>query len=207
MGARSTKRPVSQWGHSTLVALSDALGVHRNWPGELLNRGAPGGPPFCELTWRVWMAAHGHEAKKAPEAELLKELANAGIPAYRKLLLGDQAEQQEQPNGKKPEGQTAITWDERKEKAEALRAEHAEQQSAIELGIRQKRIITIDDLHRLVAAIGRLWQPLMHQVPDACLDAANRTAVEKAITDGQVKLTAGMEQQLLMFLEELARGS
>jgi hypothetical protein len=185
--------------------MAEALGVHRNWVSELASRGAPGGPPYCELAWRTWMAANNHDAKKQPEAPLLELLAKSGIPQYRKLLAGDQ-EGKERPSPREVSNQVAITFDERKDKAEADNAESKAALSAIELGQKQKRIIQVDDLHRLVVAIGKLWQPLMHAVPDACLDSINRSAVEQAIATGQEKLVTGIESHLVAFLEEIARG-
>jgi hypothetical protein len=142
---------------------------------------------------------------KQPEAGLLEILVKTGMPQYRKPVQNDQ-DGAEQPSAKQVSNQTAITFDERKDKADAESAEHKSALSAIELGIKQKRIISIEDLHRLVDAIGKLWQPLMHGVPDACTDSLNRSAVEQAIAEGQEKLNANLAQQLVSFLEEISRG-
>lgn len=208
MGNRSTKTPVSQWSRSTLTALAEALGVHRNWVGELVDRGAPGGPPYCELSWRTWMVANGHDAKRPPEKDLLELLAKTGIPVYRKMLLGDQAdEKQSSSSSGSTGGGRGLIDDERQAKADADRAENEAQLSAIKVGKEAKTIIHVDNLHRLVDAIGLLYVPLMHGVPDACLDAANRAAVDQAIAANQEKLVPQLELALKSFLEELARGS
>lgn len=66
--------------------LADALGVGRNVPALWAKQGAPGGPPFDELAWRVWAAARGHVCKRDPEPELLAELAAAGVAPYRRQV-------------------------------------------------------------------------------------------------------------------------
>lgn len=204
MGNRSTKAPVSQWGKSTLAALAEALGVHRNWVSELVGRGAPGGPPYCELAWRTWMAANGHDAKKAPAPDLLDLLAKSGIPQYRKLLLGDQAERSTTTTttGSSSHG---LLDEERQARAEADRAETEAQLSAIRVGKEARTVIHVDNLHRLVDAIGLLFIPLMRGVPESCLDAANRAAVEQAIAANQEQLVPNLHQALKKFLEDLAR--
>jgi hypothetical protein len=205
MGNRSTKTPVSQWGRSTLAALAEALGVHRNWVSELVDRGAPGGPPYCELAWRTWMAANGHDAKRAPDKDLLDLLAKSGIPQYRKLLLGDQADEQKSSSSSSGSGSTGLLDEERQAKAEADRAETEAQLSAIKVGKEARTIIHVDNLHRLVDAIGLLFIPLMRGVPEACTDAINRAAVEEAIAANQEQLVPKLEITLKTFLEELAR--
>jgi hypothetical protein len=75
-----------RWSWPTGKQLAAALGVSRNSITAWAEAGAPAGPPFDEFAWRTWAAGHAKECRRAPEPELLAELAAAGVGPYRRAV-------------------------------------------------------------------------------------------------------------------------
>jgi hypothetical protein len=83
--AAKAERQARQALLATKSAVAEALGVHRNtvtaWAGE----GCPmpeRGQPVEEFQVRVWVAAHGYQARKDPPAAVTEQLAAAGVRGY-----------------------------------------------------------------------------------------------------------------------------
>jgi hypothetical protein len=133
--------------------MADALGIHRNSATNWAKEGAPAGPPYCELQWRIWAAANGKKPTKHPEQTLLDMLARAGLPEYRRLA----EQQQTRPaagdapaaSAPSPGVQLDIDWDTAKKKADA-------ELKQLELAKLKRQLVPVDDVHRLVEALGGL---------------------------------------------------
>lgn len=202
------RRPAAQYPRDTITALATALGVHRNSCGAWAAEGAPAGPPYCELAWRTWASAHGHDldlTKAPPEQALLELLANAGVPLYRRFL-----EQQRGPaappaggGGDKPTA--PLDWTQENKRLDY-------EQKKLDLDKQRRRLIHIDDLHRLVEAIAKAGASVLDDAPrlagELPLGPDDRQrcqgVIETELAKRRAALVENLRARLVEFLEKVS---
>jgi hypothetical protein len=190
------RSPAAQFPRQTFAELSAALGIHRNSCTAWASEGAPAGPPYCELAWRTWAAAHGKTVSVAPEQALLELLAGAGIPEYRRQLE-QQRGQSSTPSVAPPDDARA-----RKERAEAELRE-------LELAKAKRLVVPVDELHRLVEAIAACAATVFDDAPglvdELTLGTDDRDRVRarlvELLRDRRARLCAEIETRLRQALE------
>lgn len=207
----STQRvPAASFPRATIVDLAEALGVHRNTVTAWLREGAPAGPPFCELAWRTWAAAAGKPCATAPEQALLEMLAAAGIATYRRQLqlqrqvvgggggmvtgggTGGNGQADIPPAGVGGGGGGATDWDQENKRLQA-------QQRQLELDKARRRLISIEELHDLVEAIGEAGKTVFNDAPRLAHDLPLGP-------DDRQRVQASLEAQLAVRREQLVAG-
>lgn len=200
----STDRvPAARFPRQTFAELAAALGVHRNSCTAWAAAGAPAGPPYCELAWRTWAAAQGKTCPTQPEQALLDLLAAAGIPEYRRQLDAQRAPAAAAGSAAGTiTTVTTIDWDEENKKAQA-------QLRQMELDKARRRLIPIEDLHRLVEGIASAGASVLNDAPRLAellpLGPDDRgrcqTVIEAELARRRAQLVEQLRAQLRAFLE------
>jgi hypothetical protein len=188
------RQPAAQFPRGTAGELATALGVHRNSISRWSAEGAPAGPPYCELAWRTWAAAQAKDCPTAPEQTLLELLAQAGLPTYRRLLDDQRARAAgQQPAAPPPTVTTATDWDQENKRLQA-------QQRQLDLDKARRRVIEIEDLHRLVEAIALAGAAVLNDAPRLAeilpLSPADRQRCQAVIETELAKRRAQLVEQL-----------
>jgi hypothetical protein len=201
----ANRAPAAQFPRQTLSDLADALGVHRNTCTAWASAGAPPGPPYCELAWRTWAAAGGRSVSRPPEQALLELLAGAGVAEYRRQL-----EAQRQGGAAPGAGgggsqttTTATDWEAVNKRLEAEKRQ-------LDLDKARRRLVPIEDVHRLVGAIAQAGAQvfadaprLVEQLPLSPADRARlQSAIEEALAQRRADLVARLDAELRRWLEE-----
>lgn len=200
------RRPAATFPRHTVGELADALGVHRNTVTAWAREGAPAGPPFCELQWRTWAAAGGRSVPTAPEQALLELLAGAGVADYRRMLerqTASAAPAAAAPGAAAPPpGMGSLDWGQENKRLDAVQKQRA-------LDLQERRLISIDDLHRLVEAIASVGATVFDGaggLADALpLSPDDRERVRAVLIEQlahrRADLVAGLRSQMQTFLE------
>jgi hypothetical protein len=200
--ARETAPP-AQFPWSTIGELATALGVHRNTVGNWVAEGAPPGPPYCELQWRIWIAAKGRKCGKVPEQGLLDMLVRAGIPDYRRLV---------EPTAPQASAPAVVPADDAKAAkaaADARRAAVEAEEAERRLDLDKGRLVPIDQVEQLVlGAVGVVVQlldvlpALAASMPVApAVQEQLRLAIEERLRAERDRLAAQTQQALQTWLD------
>lgn len=204
----ASRAPAAQFPRRSLAELAEALGVHRNTCTAWAAAGAPAGPPYCELAWRTWAAAQGRQVSRQPEQALLDLLARAGIPEYRRQLAAQSppAAAAAAPAGSSGAGsaaEAAKDWDAENKRLQA-------EQRQLDLDKARRRLVPVEDVHRLVQAIAQAGASVFADAPRLAerlpLSPDERTrllaALEDALADRRRELVERLESSLRTWLAE-----
>jgi hypothetical protein len=197
------RQPAAQFPRATALDLASALGVHRNSVSRWATEGAPAGPPYCELAWRAWAAANGRECPTAPEQALLELLAQAGVPAYRRLL----EDQRARAAGQQPSTVQVIAP---AEDHAARKARLDADLRELELATKRRQVVPIEDVHRLVDGLATAAASILDDAPRLVeslpLGPDDRQRVRDVITEQLAerrrRLVADLAQRFAAFLEK-----
>ncbi len=196
----ATRVPAAQFPRSTFADLSTAMGVHRNTCTAWAAEGAPPGPPYCELAWRTWAAAQGKTVSKAPEQALLELLAGAGVAEYRRQLESQRGQVPAGPAGQ--QSTQAVDWDQENKRLQA-------EQRQMEIDKAKRRLISIEDLHRLVEGLATAGASVLNDAPRLVEvlplgpDDRHRcqAAIEGELAKRRARLVEDLRARLREFLE------
>jgi hypothetical protein len=199
----AVRQPAAQFPRPTIAALAEALGVHRNSITAWSVAGAPAGPPYCELAWRTWAASQGKIVSRAPEQALLDLLAGAGVPEYRRQAEAQRGAAPPVAAGGEQQVLVGKDWDQENKRLQA-------EQRQLDLDKARRRVISIEDLHRLVEAIASAGASVLNDAPrlaDALpLGPDDRqrvlASIEAQLAQRREQLVANLRTKLREFLEQ-----